>query len=345
MYPDLAVQIKDKALELNYEKCGLIRISDMQDYADKLRQRIKRIPEVKPYMEGFYSFANLQNNYPWAKSIVVCVRRIGEYRIPKHLQGLIGKNYLVDSRRDKQSKDYQDSINFEQYLQEKGLQTATKRDYGITALRWAAYKAGLGIIRKNNFFYTKNGSWTYLEAWLIDKELELVEQSSVRECPESCDLCIRSCPTSSLSEPYLMNMSTCVSRLTTRGGWDLPNERCNHLMGNWIYGCDVCQDVCPFNHNAWSEDEEFPNLEELGTHISLEKIIEMDYNFLREVIQPKFWYIERDKVWKWKTNALNAMLNSHQRSCDEFINIACNDENENVRRMAEWVKGKSAPTR
>jgi len=98
-------------------------------------------------------------------------------------------------------------------------------------------------------------------------------------------------------------------------------------MSNWIHGCDVCQDVWPFNH------------------ISLEKIIEMDYNSLRDVVQPKFRYIEKDKVWKWKTNALNAMVNSHKRSYDKFIDIACNDENENVRRMGEWAKRKLAPTK
>jgi epoxyqueuosine reductase len=342
MYSDLAVQIRNKALELNYEKCGIIKVTDMLEYGDKVRQRIERIPELKPLLERFYSYANLQNNYPWAKAVVVCVRGLGKYRIPKHLQGLIGKSLLIDYRRDKQSKEYQYREKFGQYLQEKGLRTATEGDFGLTGLRWAAYKAGLGIIRKNNFFYTKNGSYTRLDSWLIDEELELVEQSSLRECPESCNLCIRSCPTSSLSEPYLMNMSTCVSYLTAhKESWDLPNEKHKHLTGNWIYGCDVCQDVCPFNHNAWLGDEEFPNLEELGTHISLEKIVEMDYDFLRDVIQPKFWYIKKENVWKLKINALNAMLNNYKKSYDKSINIACNDENEKVREMAEWVKSKT----
>ena len=68
----------------------------------------------------------------------------------------------------------------------------------------------------------------------------------------------------------------------------------------------------------------------------------MDYDFLRNVMQPKFWYIERDKVWKWKTNALNAMLNGYKGSYGKYIDIARNDENENVREMAEWVKRKTA---
>ncbi|MDQ1279416.1 MAG: hypothetical protein QG670_678, partial [Thermoproteota archaeon] len=285
-----------------------------------------------------------QKNYPWAKSVVVCIRRMGKYRIPKHLQGLIGKSYLTDSRRDTQSKDYQDSIKFETYLKEQGLQTAVNRDRGITGLRWAAYKAGLGLIRKNNFFYTANGSWIHLEAWLINKELELIEHSTLKECPASCDLCMKACPTKSLSEPYLMNRNTCVACLTSFEGLDLINEKNNHLMGAWIYGCDVCQDACPFNQTTRSDEDEFPNLKELVDHISLEKIIEMDYDYLRNVIQPRFWYIPLEKVWKWKMNALNAMLNTYKSGYEKYIDLACNDENEHVRRMAQWVKMKTAHT-
>lgn len=71
MYQDLALHVRNKALELGYEKCGIILISDMYDYADKLKQRIELIPEARPYMERFYRFANLQNDYSWARSIVV----------------------------------------------------------------------------------------------------------------------------------------------------------------------------------------------------------------------------------------------------------------------------------
>lgn len=99
MNSNIGLKIKDEAIKLGYENCGIIQI-------------------------------------------------------PKHLNGLIAKYYLVDSRKDENSIDYQASILFENYLNELGLKTATKRDFGITDLRWAALKAGLGIVRKNNFFYS-----------------------------------------------------------------------------------------------------------------------------------------------------------------------------------------------
>lgn len=333
----LAEQIKSAALSMGYEKCGIIKVSDMLDYEEKLNERIERIPEVKPYYKGFYRFAHLQDTYPWAKSIVICVRQYGKYHIPEHLEGLIAKYYLVDSRRDSISEDYKDSLKFEEYMQQTGLRTATERKFGITALRWAALKAGLGVVRKNNFFYTESGSWVYLEAWLIDKELESVEIPTLKECPESCNLCIKSCPTASLSEAYTMNRSSCISCLTTWEGWDLPNEKYNSQMGQWIFGCDVCQDVCPMNKGTWNSSEEFPGLSELSEHISLEKILKMDYQFLEEEMQPKFWYIDKDNVWRWKTNAINAMVNDYKEQYREYILYACNDSNIKVREMAEWA--------
>lgn len=141
---NLEHEIKNKAIELGYENCGIITIDDMKEYTDKLTQRINKFPEIEEHTKEFYSFANLQKDYPWAKSIIICSRQYGKYKIPKHLEGLIAKYYLVD----KNSKDYQDSISFENYLNELGLKNITNRKFGVTALRWAALKAGIGIVRK-----------------------------------------------------------------------------------------------------------------------------------------------------------------------------------------------------
>lgn len=333
----VASQIKNAALNMGYEKCGIIKISAMSGYEEKLNERIKRVPEVKPYYKGFYRFAHLKEAYPWAKSIVICVRKYGKYYVPEHLKGMIAKSYLVDSRTDENSKDFQDSLKFEKYMKGNGLRAETERKFGLTALRWAAMKAGLGVIRKNNFFYTEDGSWMFLEAWLIDEELESIEIPTVRACPEKCNLCIKACPTASLSQPYTMNMVSCISNLTTFQGRDMPKEKYNAQIGNWVYGCDVCQDVCPMNKNSWKDAEEFPNLHELGQNISLEKILRMDYEFLENTMQPKFWYIKKEDVWKWKVNAINVMVNEYKQQYKECIFGACNDSNEKVREMAQWA--------
>ena len=64
----------------------------------------------------------------------------------------------------------------------------------------------------------------------------------------------------------------------------------------------------------------------------------MDYEFLKDVMNPKFWYISKDDVWRWKTNALNAMLNNYEPKYNKYIDMALHDENEKVREMASYVK-------
>jgi epoxyqueuosine reductase len=84
MTTNLSMAIRKKAVELGYEKCGIIKVSAMQRYGEKLREHIQRVPEAAPAYQRFFDFADPSNNYVWAKSIVVCVRRYGKYKIPDH---------------------------------------------------------------------------------------------------------------------------------------------------------------------------------------------------------------------------------------------------------------------
>lgn len=336
----LAVEIRAAAISLGYEKCGMIPVEDLQGYAEKLSARIRRFPDSQPNLRPFYSFARPAEKHPWAKSVIVCVRRYGTYKIPERLKGKIAKYYLFDGRVDEKSPDYQASLHFERYLAEQGMRHATDRRFGLTALRWAAMKAGLGIVRKNNFFYTESGSWVYLEAWLTDRALELKEAPTLAPCAPSCNLCMRACPTKSLSAPYEMSRSACVSCLTTWSGRDMPTEPYRRQIGEWIYGCDACQDACPHNKGAWEAKRDFPGLDEIADGISLAQIIAMPYETLQNIIQPKFWYIKQQDVWKWKVNALNAMCNSGETQYQQWIVLACRDEHEKVRAMAQFVKAQ-----
>ena len=339
MSENLANDIRNKALELGYDDCGIISTASMKGYAEKLSARIERFPDCEPKMKYFYNFASPEQKFPWAKSVVICVRHYGKYKIPKSVSGLIGKYYLTDGRQNPEAESFHATDLFSEFLREQGLETATERKFGITALRWAAMQAGLGIIRKNNFFYTEKGSWVYLEAWLIDKELELTSKCSLPPCPDSCGRCVDACPTKSLAEPYFMNRGSCISCITTWDGRDMPNEKYRKQLGQWVFGCDACQDVCPHNKNKWRDDEDFPGLDKLADKISLKKIVKMDYDFLRDEIHPKFWYIGKDDVWKWKTNAINAMINDDVSKYREDIAAACGDPHEKVREMAELAEG------
>lgn len=241
-----AVDIVNSAVELGFDRCGIISVSMMQGYEERLEERMRHFPAAREKYEGFRAFAHLEQDYPWAKAVVICSYWYGRYRIPGELQGSIAKYYLTDGRRNAASAGYRTSVAFERYLVDCGFQVATDRDFGITALRWAAMQAGIGIVRKNNFFYTEKGSWQYLEAFLIDEPLEYIAAHNIRPCAQTCELCVSACPTKSLKAPYMMCRNTCVSCLTTWDGWDLTKEPLRDKFGKWIYGCDACQDACPY---------------------------------------------------------------------------------------------------
>lgn len=334
---DLAVSIRNAALDCGYAGCGIVRTAAMEGYAGAVAERVGHFPESGPMYTPLLGFARPEDTVPWARSVVVCVVWYGTYRIPDHLEGTIGKSFCVDPRRDPRSREYQDRKRFEAALDGMGVRHESKSDFGITALRWAAAKAGLGIIRKNNFFYTEKGSWCRLDAFCIDRELELTAVPAVKPCPEQCGLCIKACPTRALSAPFRTNGVACVSFLTSRGTCG-PGKPYYGQCGGWIFGCDACQDACPHNKNAWSGTDDFPGLAELAPSLSYERLLAMDYAAMRDLLPQKFWYIAADDVWKWKCNVLNAMHNRYDDSYLPHLERAELDAKEEVRAMAQWVR-------
>ena len=335
-----AQELVNQALQLGYDKCGIIPLDSFGGYTERLTERICRFPETTDRLQKYFRLANPKESFPWAKAVVVCSFWYGKYRIPEALQGRFAKYYLTDGRRNTQSEGYVASVAFERYLRSQGLQVALDRDFGIVPLRWAAVEAGLGIFRKNNFFYTEKGSWQHLEAFLIDEPLVFLNTHSLRPCADSCTLCVKACPTASLSAPYAMNRNTCVSDLTTWSGWDFTKEPNSRAMGDWVYGCDACQDKCPHNSRAWTGEKELQSLESLAPRLSPVQLVEADYSWLEQVLNPLLWYIPRDKCWHYKTNALNAMKNSWRPEYLPVVHKACRDEKEEVRQMASWVLGQ-----
>ncbi len=333
----IAKLINQKALELGYEKCGIIPVGMLGGYEEKLNERVHKIPESSAFYKGQQRLVQFQKEYPWAKSVVVLTVPYSIYKLPQAVNGHVAKKYLFDTRIDENTKEFQNSLALENYMQELGLKTGTNRKFGVVGLRWAAMEAGLGIIRRNNFFYTESGSWINIEAFLTDREMELIETPGLRPCPKGCDRCIKACPTASLCEEYTMNPLKCISFLTTFGGKDLPKEPMAAQTGGWIYGCDVCQEVCPMNRGKWIGHEEFPGLSGLADALDAEQILKMDEQFYKEKVQPKFFYLTPDELWKWQVNSLNYMDNQYEDRYRSAILEACGSSHEKVREMADFI--------
>jgi epoxyqueuosine reductase len=128
---------------------------------------------------------------------------------------------------------------------------------------WAA-KSGLGWIGKNNNLLTKNvGSFYFIAELIVDLELEY-DHATTDHCG-TCTACIDACPTEAIVAPYIVDGSKCISYFTIELKENIPQEMKGKL-DDWMFGCDVCQDVCPWNRfsKAHSEPLFSPNPEILS---------------------------------------------------------------------------------
>jgi len=119
-------------------------------------------------------------------------------------------------------------------------------DAGPVPERELAQRAGLGWIGKNTTFIDpKRGSFCFIATVLTNLDLDLDQPFEADRCG-SCQLCLDACPASAFPEERLLDARLCISYLTIELKSEVPTERAAN-MGDWVFGCDVCQDVCPWN--------------------------------------------------------------------------------------------------
>jgi epoxyqueuosine reductase len=333
----LEERIKAKGKEVGYEACGIIEAAFFEEFLMQLEARNALFPHSDPIYDRLRNLANPKKTIPWAKSIIVCLRRYDKYKIPDQLEQFVGKSFLFDGRLS-YTKEYAGNAAFEEFLQGLGFRTVQ----GVVPARWSAVKSGLGKFRNNNFLYTRHGSWNFIDTWVIDKQLEYETpiDNARYPCPESCNQCVKACPSGALTAPLTMDAARCVAHLSFAPG-SFPSENLREKMGSWIYGCDACQNACPANSNIWHGKDAFPEPSPLEEMITLENIFSMDEETYRTKLQPRFWYISKDDFWQWKCNAIRAMANDDSIKYISYFTQALEDSNGNVREMAQWALNKA----
>lgn len=241
-------RLKMKALELGLSGIGIARAELLNEEESHLREWFARgyHASMKWLERDVEKRIDVTKVLPNAKS-VICVA-FNYYTPSQHSNSsALGKisryawgddyHLVLTKRLEKLSEFIKSEI--------PGVEGKIYVDTGpVMEKAWAA-RAGIGWLGKHtNIITRKFGSWVFLGEILIDAQLEY--DTPMLDYCGKCTACIDACPTQAIVQPYVLDANKCISYLTIEHRNKLPQEHVLNFQ-NWIYGCDICQDVCPWN--------------------------------------------------------------------------------------------------
>jgi epoxyqueuosine reductase len=198
--------------------------------------------------------------------------------------------------------------------------------------REGAARAGLGFYGKNTLLITRrHGSWVVLGTLVTDVEIEPAEPLAL-DCG-SCTRCIDACPTGALDEPGVLDSTRCLSYWSQAPG-SVPVEF-REPMGTHVYGCDICQDVCPWNRGVEKRRGAEPLPLDAEPHVSLLDWLRSDGDELRADYERL--YFPRNDPRYLRRNALIAAGNSGQAALAPAVAAWAASDDELLREHAEWA--------
>lgn len=238
--------IKNEAKRLGFISCGISRAEFLEDEAPRLEKwlKMKMNGEMK-YMENYFE------------------KRLDPTKLVDDAKSIISLtyNYYPEDLQNKEApkvSKYAYGMDYHYVIKEKlnFFLTFIKDKIGdvhgrafvdsapILEKAWAA-KSGIGWVGKNSNLITKQvGSFYFLAELIVDLDLDYDTIES-DHCGQ-CTACIDSCPTEAITEPYVVDGSKCISYFTIELKENIPQEF-KGKFDDWVFGCDVCQDVCPWN--------------------------------------------------------------------------------------------------
>lgn len=239
--------IKAKAKELGFFFCGISKADFLKDEAPQLEQWLndQRHGEMKYMEQHFDKRLDPRLLVDDAKSVVSLLLNYYPDETqtedaPKISKYAYGKDYHFVIK-DKLKELY--AFIHEEIGEVGGRMFVDSAP--VMDKAWAK-KSGLGWMGKNsNLINPKHGSFFFIAELILD--LELQEDGPMKDYCGTCTACIDECPTDAIVEPYVVDGSKCISYLTIELKDELIPKEFQGKMDNWMFGCDVCQDVCPWN--------------------------------------------------------------------------------------------------
>jgi epoxyqueuosine reductase len=246
----LTERIKQKALEIGFHKIGIVRADalthEQKHFFEWLKLNYQA--EMKWLEREPEKRTNPQLVFPAAKSVIAVA--LNYYTPFNHeiseTKGKISRYAWGDDYHDVMQEKLRELLN---WIKSEIPEAEGKICCDIQPIMdkaWAV-RAGLGWIGKHTNLITKEyGSWVFLGEILLNLELEYDDFIEADHCG-NCTACLDACPTNAIIAPYLVDSNRCLSYATIElRAPNLPNDIAKDLDG-WLYGCDVCQDVCPWN--------------------------------------------------------------------------------------------------
>jgi len=239
--------IKDEALRLGFMACGIAKADFLEEEAPRLETWLKQ------HMHGTMGY--MENHFD---------KRLDPRLLVEGAKSVISLslNYFPEKKQDTDSpkiSKYAYGMDYHTVIKDKLFQLLNfiSEEIGEVSGRafvdsapvldraWAK-RAGLGWIGKNsNLISKKSGSFFFLAELIVDLELAYDQPFETDHCG-TCTKCIDACPTDAILTPFVIDAKKCISYLTIELKEEIPAEF-NDKMDNWMFGCDICQDVCPWN--------------------------------------------------------------------------------------------------
>jgi len=198
--------------------------------------------------------------------------------------------------------------------------------------REAAARSGVGFYGKNTLVITRrHGSWVVLGTLITDAELDPTSPLGL-DCGE-CRLCIDACPTGALDEPGTLDSTRCLSYWTQAPV--PPPAEYRAELGAQVYGCDICQDVCPWNRGVEKRRAGEPQPDDASPHVSLVDWLRADPDELRSRFARL--YVPRNDGRRLRLNALVAAGNVGGDGERDAVSAYLDDPDETTRELAAWA--------
>ncbi|HEV3383722.1 MAG TPA: tRNA epoxyqueuosine(34) reductase QueG [Gemmata sp.] len=196
-----------------------------------------------------------------------------------------------------------------------------------------ARRAGLGWVGKNTMLInTRRGSFFFLAALLTDLPLEPDRPFSTSHCG-TCTACLDACPTKAFPQPFVLDASRCISYLTIELRTQIPVEL-REPMGDWLFGCDICQDVCPWNRKESPGPVGFPRDPDLKWLDPVE-LLGLDADAFRLRFKKTAFF--RSKRVGLLRNAAIVLGNSGDERVVPTLEKSLSDPEQVVREAAHWA--------